>query len=195
MKAEHLNYGEKILKILNEIGEVSFKTLEEKTTIKGEELRELLKYLVKKEFISWRMPLFIGTFGEPINILEEDKIKLAHKGMEVVLGKRDFFEEGERPNQINVSNSSDFQLAQNIGDNASINQIKDSPQIIVLKQLIEDDPELNVGQKTELKSVVDKIKEGVSTGEKIEKVYEWVKRGIGVCAKYGPYLFELIKGL
>ncbi|MBI2047109.1 hypothetical protein HYT26_03030 [Candidatus Pacearchaeota archaeon] len=91
MKSETLIYGEELLVILDETGEISFKQLEEKFEIKGDELRGLLKYLVKKEYISWKMPLFVNT-----DFISDDKIKLANKGMEVVLGKRDYFTEGEK---------------------------------------------------------------------------------------------------
>lgn len=191
MKSETILYGEEILILLDENPDISFEKLEEKSKVKGEELRKLLRYLEEKGYSRYHLALFVNS-GPKIG---DSRINLLPKGMEVVLGKKDFFEEGERPNQINVNNSSGVQVAQTTGENASISQVQNNSQIVILKRLIEDDPKLNSDQKTELKSIVDKIKEGISTGEKIEKVYEWVKRGIGVCAKYGPYLFELIKGV
>lgn len=193
MKSEIILYGEELLKIIDKNPDIPFKKLEEITSIKGEELRELLKYLRKKEYINWKMPLFVGT-SERIDFIDTDKIKLAHSGMEVVIGERAYFDTSEKISQeINVHNSSGVQVAQNTGDSSSIAQTQESNQVWIINQMIEGDAELNSQQKTELKSVVKKIEEGISKGEKIEKVYEWVKRGVGVCAKYGPYLLNLIR--
>jgi len=96
MKSETLMYGMELLVILDGIDkEISFKELEEKTKIKGNELRELLKYLKQKGYIAWKNPLFIGSL-ERIEIIDTDKIKIIPKGMEVVLGKRDYFTEGKK---------------------------------------------------------------------------------------------------
>lgn len=70
--------------------------------------------------------------------ISDNKIKLANKGMEVFLGKRDYFDEMDKTpqiihNQTNVSNSSEFQVAQTTGDNSSVTQIQDNSQINVLK--------------------------------------------------------------
>lgn len=51
MKSETLICGKELLVILDKTGEISFKQLEEKFEIKGDELRELLRYLIKKEYI------------------------------------------------------------------------------------------------------------------------------------------------
>ncbi len=96
MKSKTLMYGMELLVMLDEIDkEISFKQLEEKAKIKGDELRELLKYLKQKEYIVWKNPFFIGSL-ERIEIIDTDKIKIIPKGMEVVLGKRDYFTEGEK---------------------------------------------------------------------------------------------------
>jgi len=96
MKSETLIYGMELLVILDENENISFQDLEKISKIKGEELRGLLKYLKQKEYISWKLPLFIGTIESGVNIINKDKIKLTSKGMEVVLDKRDYFIEGEK---------------------------------------------------------------------------------------------------
>lgn len=91
MKSETLICGEKLLIILDKTGKISFKQLEEKFEIKGNELRGLLKYLVKKEYIFWKNPLFINGHW-----ISDDEIKLSDKGMEVVLGRRVYFTERKK---------------------------------------------------------------------------------------------------
>jgi len=197
MKSETLNYGKKLLSILDGIGEeIPFKQLEKKCEIKNSELRELLKYLVKKEYISWRNPLFIGSINE-INLIDTDKIKLVHKGMEVVLNQREYFGDTEKilqkiKNQTNIHKSPNSQVAQTTGDDSPIIQTQDNSQIIILKKIIEDDSELDDDKKNKLKEVVDKIQDLKSKGETVEKIYDLIKKGIGICARYGSYLIGLI---
>lgn len=195
MKSETILYGGEILKKLDGESETSFKKLEERSNIKGEELRELLKYLKNKEFISWRMPLFIGTFGAPIEIIEEDNIKLAHKGMEVVLGKREYFNESEKinqtiHNQTNVNNSSEFQVAQSTGNNNVISQVIDNSQISILRKLIEEDEELEEPKKKKLFDILEKFNTLKESGE---NALELIKKVGGIAIKYVPLFFSLLK--
>jgi len=92
MKSETLICGEELLVVLDEIGkEITFSEFEGKSKIKGDELKELLKYLQKKEYLCYRLGLFVNT-----EKISESTIKLLPRGMEVVLGKRDYFTEGEK---------------------------------------------------------------------------------------------------
>ena len=93
MKSETLIYGIELLVTLDENENISFVNLEKISKIKGNGLRELLKYLKQKEFIIWKNPLSIGSL-DSIDFIDDDKIKLAHKGMEIVIGKRDYFTGG-----------------------------------------------------------------------------------------------------
>jgi len=192
MKSETIAYGMEILTILDDNEDISFSNLENISSVKGKELKELLKYLKNKNYIKWISSLFINEHH-----IADDKIKLNHNGMEVNLGKRDYFEESkivsqEINNQTNVTNSSEFQVAQNTGDNSLITQNQDNSQTIILNKIIEDDIELDPEKKSELKEVVDNINKLKQAGETTEKLYEWVKKGIGICARYGPYLLSLL---
>ena len=92
MKSKTLIYGEELLVMLDEIWkEITFPEFEGKSKIKGDELKELLKYLQKKEYLCYRLGLFVNT-----EKISESTIKLLPHGMEVVLGKRDYFTEGEK---------------------------------------------------------------------------------------------------
>ena len=92
MKSETLIYGMELLVILDDFGkEIEFPELEQKTRIKGDELKELLKYLDKKEYLKYKLGLFVNT-----SKISESNVKLLPKGMEVVLGQRDYFTEGSR---------------------------------------------------------------------------------------------------
>jgi len=92
MKSETLIYGTELLIMLDKIGrEISLPEFEEKSKIKGDELKELLRYLQGKEYLRYRLGLFVNE-----SKIGESTIKLLPKGMEVVLGKRDYFTEGEK---------------------------------------------------------------------------------------------------
>jgi len=87
MKSKTLSYGKYILIILDEIGEEAlFPELEDKSEIKGIELKNLLKYLQEKSYLKYKLGLFVNT-----SKISDSTIELLPKGMEVVLGKRDYF--------------------------------------------------------------------------------------------------------
>ena len=192
MKSETLIYGMELLIMLDEIGEIPFKGLEEKTKIKGDELRALLKYLKQKEYIIWKMPLFIGTLDK-IDFIDEDKIKLSHSGMEIVLGKKDYFDEmgisQTIHNQTNVHGSSEFQVAQTSGDNSSIVQIQDNSKISVLRQMIEEDEELDKPKKKKLLEVLEKFNTIKESGE---NAFDLIKQVGLVASRYIPLFFGLL---
>ena len=190
MKSETLIYGEKLLIMLDKnYADISFKQLEEKTDIKGNELRELLKYLKEKEYIFWKMPLFIGNLESEVKIIDKDKINISSKGMEVVLGKRDYFNDSKIiHNLTNVTNSSQVQVAQ-AGDNSAIFQTIDNSQIKVLKQLIECDEELDEPKKKKLFGILEKFNTLKDGGE---NALELIKQVGGIALKYVPLFFSLL---
>ncbi len=99
MKSKILNYGEDLLVILDENENISFVNLEKISKIKGDELRELLKHLKTKDYIIWKKSISIGYIGSSESYIPpalDDKIKLTPRGMEVFLGKRDYFIGGEK---------------------------------------------------------------------------------------------------
>jgi len=192
MKSEILIYGMELLILLDENENISFENFEKISKIKGNELRELLKYLQKKEYLIWKLPLFIGTIEGRVDFIEKDKIKLSHKGMEVVLGQRDYFNEmgisQTIHNQTNVNNSSQFQIAQ-AGDDSSILQIIDNSQINVLKKLIEEDGELDEPKKKKLFGILEKFNTLKTSGE---NALELIKNVGGIASKYIPLFFSLL---
>lgn len=196
MKSEVLAYGLKILTILDEKGKISLIELEENSKINGDELKELLKYLSKKEYIHWKKPFFITSTADtgPINFIGEHEIKLSHKGMEVNLGERDYFEDsGKISKTINTTNvkGNQNQVAQS-GNDSPITQSQENIKYYILERIIDDDAELSPKQKNEMKSVVNKIKELISIGENGEKIYDYVKKGIIICSKYASMLWGLV---
>lgn len=162
MKSEKLVYGHVLLVMLDENENISFINLEKISDIKGNELRELLKYLKQKEYIIWKTPLHIRYIGGDGNgnfpSTNDDEIKLTPKGMEVVIGERDYFKEAGI-NQTNIYNGP---VAKTSGNNSPIIQINHS-QIDVLRQLIEDDGELGKEKKSKLFEILNRfntLKEG-----------------------------------
>lgn len=188
MKSETLIYGTKLLIMLNETEKISFKQLEEKFEIKGAELKELLKYLVKKEYISWDSRLFINEHH-----ISDDKIRLANKGMEIYLGKRDYFSDLDNTTQTiqnqAIIQGNQNQVAQTTGDNSSIVQIQDNSKINILRKLIEYDKELEESKKIKLFDILERFNTLKESGE---NVFELIKEVGGIALKYVPLFFSLI---
>jgi hypothetical protein len=197
MKREALIYGKELLVILGENENISFKNLEKISNVKGEELRELLKYLRdEKGFIIWKLPFSIGFIGVDGSITDnnrdEDKIKLSPKGIEVTIERRDYFEEGVKSlihNETNIHGDKN-QVAQSTGDNSPINQIQDNSKIDVLKRIIEEDKELDVPKKKKLLGLLEKFNTLKESGE---NAWELIKQVGQIAIKYIPFFFSLLK--
>ncbi|MBR9702212.1 hypothetical protein GOV13_04805 [Candidatus Pacearchaeota archaeon] len=193
MKAENIAYGEVVLHHLNELGEVPFDKIKKGNIVSGDKvLKEILEYLINKDFIiETGMIMCMGGITT-----DSTKYKLSSAGAEVVLGKREYIESSNNlqtvHNQTNFHNSPNSQAAQTTGSESPITQTQNNIQITILDRMIDDDPELDDEKKTGLKRVVRKIKEMKDAGETAEKIYGWVKKGISVSAKYGPYLIALL---
>jgi hypothetical protein len=191
MKSETLIYGRELLIKLDEIGkEITFPEFENNSAVKGDELRELIKYLQGKEYLKYTLGFFVNT-----SKISDSTIRLLPKGMEVVLGKREYFNEGEKitqtvHNQTNVHNSSEFQVAQSIGNNNVISQIVDNSQISVLRKLIEEDEELDEPKKKKLFDILEKFNTLKDSGE---NALELIKMVGGIAIKYIPLFFGLLK--
>lgn len=132
------------------MGRVEIPDLEKECKIKGDELKKLLKYLGEKGYLKYRIGLFINDAK-----ISESSVELLPKGMEVVIGKRDYLDEiggvsQTIHQQTNVSNSSEFQVAQTTGDNSSIIQFQDNSKINILRQMIEHDKELDESKKKKI---------------------------------------------
>ncbi|MFC1682339.1 hypothetical protein ACFL0X_01850 [Nanoarchaeota archaeon] len=188
MKKDTLIYGQELLTILSEIDEdIELPDLEQKTRIKGDELKELLKYLHQKKYLSYRLGLFVNT-----SKISESTIKILPNGMEVVFGKRDYFNDVSSQtihNQTNVSNSSEFQVAQNIGDHSPISQTQDNSKVSILKQLIDTDGELEEPKKKKLFEILEKFNTIKQSGE---NAYELIKQVGSIAVKYVPMFFSLL---
>ncbi|MDP3027176.1 MAG: hypothetical protein Q8N63_05685, partial [Nanoarchaeota archaeon] len=190
MKSETLIYGMELLVMLDEIRkEVSFPEFEEKSKIKGGELKELLRYLSEKEYLCYKLGLFVGT-----DKISESTIKLLPRGMEVVLGERDYFNEtGEISQTIhnltNVHNSSEIQIAQTIGNNNKINQSIDNSKLNVLTKLIEEDKELDEPKKKKLFGILEKFNTLKESGE---NALDLIKSVGSIASKYIPLFFGLL---
>jgi len=189
MESETIIYGVELLVMLDGRGRVSIPEFEKESKIKGSELKELLKYLDKKEYLKYRLGLFVNE-----SKISDSTIELLPKGMEVVLDKRDYFSEMNKSvqtihNQTNVSNSSEFQVAQTTGDNSLITQIQDNSKMSVLRQLIEDDKELEEPKKKKLFEILDKFNMLKKSGE---NAYELIKQVGLIAARYIPLFFELL---
>lgn len=156
MKSESLAYGMNLLAELDNLPKINFEELKHKIDMDQDELRELLKYLKQKDFIKWQLPLFVNDL-----IISPDEISLTHKGMEVNLGKRDYFDEIKSPshtihNQTNIDNSSGVQVAQSTGDNSLIIQDQEI-KIETLKKELEEELTKPKPNKDNIKNILEKI--------------------------------------
>ncbi len=192
MKSETIIYGLELLTILDKNENISFSNLEKISKIKGSELKELLRYLKQKGYLIWKSSPFIGTLDN-INLISDDKIKLAPKGMEVVLEQREYFDDSNKisqeiHNQTNIHGDKNL-VAQNTGNNSSIIQIQNNTKLNVLKQLIGDDKELNEGKKKKLLNILEKFNTLKESGE---NAYGLIKQVSSIAIKYVPLFFGLL---
>lgn len=189
MKSETLTYGIELLTVLDKIGEeIFFPEFEAKSNIKGEELKELLRYLQKKEYLRYTLGLFVNETK-----LGESTVKLLPKGMEVILGKRDYFSDSDNPLQKiqnqSVIHGSQNQIAQSIGSNSSINQSQGNSKIAVLKELIENDEELDEPKKKGLLGILEKFNTLNESGEHANSL---IRKVGGIATKYVSLFFGLL---
>ena len=189
MKSEILIHGMEILVVLDEKGKIEIPEFEKESKIKGSELKELLKYLDKKGYLKYQLGLFVND-----SKISDSTIELLPKGMEVVLGQRDYFDEMGTSqtihNQTNLHDSPNSQVAQTTGDDSSITQIQDNSKITILKQLIADDKELNEPKKKKLFGILEKFNTLKESGE---NAYELIKQAGLISIKYVPLFFGLLK--
>lgn len=111
MKSEILVYGMELLIMLDGREEVSIPEFEKESKIKGDELKKLLKYLDEKGYLKYRLGLFVNETK-----ISDSTIELLPRGMEVVLGQRDYFTEGEKVLQPKKRNKTKVILDSNIYD-------------------------------------------------------------------------------
>ncbi len=142
----------------------------------------------------YSLGLFIAT-ESTFSKLGESRIKLLPNGMEVVLGKRDYFSNlnglsQNIQNQTNVNNSSKVQVAQSTGNNSSINQIQDNSKINILRQIIQEDEELDDPKKKKLFGILEKFNTLKESGENAINLLKQVKE---IAIKYVTMFFHLLK--
>ena len=189
MRSETLAYGMELLVMLDEVGkEISFPEFEEKCKIKGDELKELLKYLQSKEYLKYKLGLFVNETK-----IGDSTIKLLPKGMEVVLGKRDYFKDiGDISQTIHnqpVINGNKNQIAQISGDNSSVVQIQNNFKINVLRQMIDEDNDIDKPQKKKLFEILEKFNTLKESGE---NAFDLIKKVGSIASKYVPLFFGLL---
>lgn len=193
---EEILFADVILWALNDSDGAKVSELVNITGFTEDNVRKILRYLTKRKYV--RMPLFITSTGDSDPIPEGD-YELSIKGKEIIASGLSVQEivKAELQGGSHVSNNTHItgnqnQVAQNVGDDSLIAQSQDNTQITILNQMIDDDPELNSEKKSKLKEIVGKVKAMKDAGETAGEIYEWVKKGAGISAKYGPYLLALL---
>ena len=183
MKARLIMYAEPIIKILALGEKVNIKDLPKQLKLSEEDVCSVLEYLKECGTVEYTETMgkgFSGIIG----------LKVTSKGAEVALGKRPLLDSQE----INLQQMNIHAPVQNIaqvqGNKNIIDQSVDNSQYNILKQLIENDPELDQSKKTKLLDLLDKFNKLKETGE---NAYELLKTVGGITLKYVPLFFSLLK--
>lgn len=151
--------------------------------ISSVELKNLIKYCQDEKYVE-TVP-FSEHFFDVSSTLSDWRI--SSKGLKFL---ENIVEVKETKNSIihvkgNVNNFSNIQ-----GNNNTTTQTIDNSQYNILKQLIENDSELDQPKKTKLLDLLDKFNKLKETGENASDLIKTVG---GIAIKYAPLFFSLIQ--
>ena len=191
--SEEILLANSILLSLDGKSETKISEIVESIGSTKEAVSNAIDYLVKREYIigsPWIT--FIGD-STPI---PEGEYRLSTKGKEIIASKLSIQEiiKSELQGGSSVLNHSEVrgdynQIAQTTGDDSPINQIQDNSKINILKQIIENDVELDVPQKKKLFGILEKFNTLKKSGE---NAYGLIKQVGSIAIKYVPLFFGLL---
>lgn len=169
-------YAEEILKVLND--DCPNDLLYNIFDSRKQELKKGFVYLKEKGLIDYTQ-----SFGDsfPINI------KITSKGIDYLEGiDETILQKNDQTINIHAPVQN---VAQIKGDNNKLIQIVDNSQYNILKQMIENDSELDEPKKKKLLETLDKFNKIKETGE---NAYNLIKTVGGIAIKYVPLFFSLL---
>jgi len=170
--------AEPLLKLLA-FEKVKLEDIPEKVHISEEELEEVLDYLKQNGSIS-----YIRTMGRSLNTFIN--LKVTSLGLEIACGKRSLVNIPQNISQ-QIINSSIGNVVQSAGDSNTI--VIDNSKHYILKQMIEQDSELDSDKKNGLFNILEKFNTLKESGE---NALELLKIVASISLKYVPLFFGLL---
>jgi len=190
--SDEILFADVILQELNDKGQAKISELIDLTEFSEKKVREILNYLVKKECV--KRPVYITFMGSNEPIPEGD-YRLSIKGKEIIASGLSFQEiiKAELQGNSQIVNATHVtgnqnQVAQSVNDSL-ITQIQNNSKIDVLKQLIEDDKELDEPKKKKLFGILEKFN---TLNESGENAYELIKQVGLIATRYTPLFLSLL---
>lgn len=183
MKARLIVYAEPLIKILALEENIRLEQLPEMLGILEEDVCQVIEYLRDNGAVK-----YIETMGSGFSGIIG--LKVTSKGAEIALDKRKIIETTEASYQQMNIHAPVQNISQVQGNNNSIIQIVDNSQYNILKQMIENDPELDEPKKKSLLGIIEKFNTLKSSGE---NALDLMKIVGGVAMKYVPLFFSLLK--
>ena len=181
MNAMTIHYAEPALVILA-YNNVEIEKLPVELGITDDEVLEVLAYLKQIEAVEYD-----SLLGEGLSSVLD--LKITAKGLEIAAQKRQLVDVSPTISQ-QVINSNVQNLVQSSGDSNVINQVVDNSKHYILRQMIEQDQELDSEKKKSLFNILERfntLKEGG------ENALELLKTVAGISIKYVPLFFALLK--
>lgn len=178
MNSKTIHLAEPVLKLLVN-DKVKITDLPEKLKIREDEVCDTLKYLKGIEAID-----YIETNGRGFSGIMN--VRTTAKGLEIACNKRPLVGISQNVSQ-QVINSNVQNLVQSAGDSNVITI--DNSKHYILKQMIEQDQELDSEKKKSLFNILEKFNALKESGE---NAFELLKTVAGISLKYVPLFFSLL---
>ena len=181
MNAMTIHFAESALVVLA-YSKIEIDKLPEELGISEEEVCDVLRYLKKIEAVQYTSLLseslqgFVG-------------VEVTAKGLEIACQKRPLVDVSQNVSQ-HVTNSHIHNLVQSSGNSNVITQIVDNSKHYILKQIIEQDQELDSANKKKLFNILGKFNTLKESGE---NAFELLKTVGTISLKYVPLFFALLR--
>ena len=142
---------------------------------------EILRYLKQIKAVQYTQLLSEGLQGFM-------GVEVIEKGLEIACQKRPLVDVSQNVSQ-QVINSNVQNLVQSTGNSNVINQTVDNSKHYILKQMIEQDQELDSEKKKKLFNILEKFNTLKESGE---NAFELLKTVGTISLKYVPLFFGLL---
>lgn len=183
MRAILVAYAEPLIKILALKEDVQLEQLPEILKISEKDVCDVIEYLRDNGAVK-----YIETMGSGFSGIVS--LEVTSKGAEIALDKRKFIENIETNYQQMNIHAPVQNISQVQGNHNSIKQTVDNSQYNILKQMIENDSELDEPKKKSLLGILEKFNTLKSSGE---NAMDLIKTVGGLAIKYVPLFFSLLK--
>ena len=176
-----ISYAEPILQMIA-LGKCKLQDLPKEVNLNDEELSEIIHYLYENGAVH-----YVGTIS--LGLKGITHIEVTSKGAEVALEKRDLIDINKTSFQQMNIHAPVQNIAQVQGNHNPITQTINNTQYTILKQIIENDANLDEPKKKSLLSILEKFNTIKESGENI---YELLKSVGMIAINYLPLFFSII---